>query len=63
MIGAVGECFDPGAPLSEAVRGAVDDVIGAILGELWRLAVRVERKTSSVEADAWWAEELCTTVS
>jgi hydrogenase maturation protease len=63
LIGAVGECLDPGAPLSEAVRGAVDNVIGAVLGELWRLGVRVERKTSSVEADAWWAEELCTTVS
>jgi hydrogenase maturation protease len=63
LIGAVGERFEPGAPLSEAVRGAVDKIIGAVLGELWRLGVRVERKTHSVEAAAWWAEELCTTVS
>jgi len=63
LIGAIGECFEPGEPLSEAVRGAVDKVIGAVLGELWRLGVRVERKPSSAKADTWWAEELCTTIS
>ena len=63
LIGAVGECFEPGEPLSEAIRSALDKVIGAVLGELWRLGVTVKRKTSSAEADAWWAEELCTTVS
>jgi hydrogenase maturation protease len=59
LVGVVGECFDPGEPLSEAVRGAVDKVIGAVLGELWRLGVTVDRKASSPDSGEWWAEEMC----
>ena len=63
LVGGVGESFDPGEPFSEAIRSAVDKVIGAVLGELWRLGVTVERKPSFTEAEIWWAEEICTTVS
>ena len=64
LIGAVGERFDPGEPLSEAVLGAIDKIIGAVLGELWRLGVKVERKTSSsANATEWWAERLCVTTA
>lgn len=61
LVGAVGECFGPGEPLSEAVRGAVDKIMGAVLGELWRLGVKVARKAHSVGDSQWWAEELCIT--
>lgn len=57
LVGAVGEAFDPGEALGEAVRGAIDKIIGAVLGELWRLGVMVERKTS--ESNDWWAREMC----
>lgn len=61
LIGAVGECFNPGEPISGSVRSSIDKVIGAVLGELWRLGVKVERK-ASLEPDTWWAEDLCSAV-
>ncbi len=61
LVGAVGECFSPGEPLSGAVHRAVDKIIGAVLGELWRLGVRVERKPHSLEPGEWWAQNLCLT--
>ena len=61
LVGAVGERFDPGEPLSEAIRCAVEKIIGAILGELWRLGVKVERRASSSCSSEWWAERLCIT--
>ena len=59
LVGAVGKCFSPGEPLSEAVSSAVDKIVGAVLGELWRLGVRVERKAYPSGSGEWWAEELC----
>ena len=59
LVGAVGERFDPGEPLSQPVLGAVDKIIGAVLGELWRLGIRVERKAGSSDSTEWWADELC----
>ncbi len=61
LVGAVGECYDPGEPLSEAVRSAVDTIVGAVLGELWRLGIKVERKGNSSAPSEWWAEDLCIT--
>ena len=62
LVGAVGECFEPGERLSETVRGAIDKIIGAVLGELWRLGVKVERKAFSPDSE-WWAEQICLTSS
>lgn len=61
LVGAVGECYEPGEPLSEAVRSAVDTIVGAVLGELWRLGITVERKANSSAPSEWWAETLCIT--
>ena len=61
LVGAVGETFSPGEPLSEAIRGASDEIIGAVLGELWRLGVNVERKAGVSNYREWWAKELCIT--
>jgi len=63
LVGGVGKCFEPGEPLSEAVQGAVDKIIGAVLGELWRLGVTAQRKTSSAVSERWWAEQIVTSAS
>ena len=60
LVGAVGVSFDPGEPLSEVVQGAIDKIIGAVLGELWRLGVQVERKAT--HSNEWWAREMCISV-
>ena len=63
LVGAVGKDFDPGEPLSESIHSAIDKIIGAVLGELWRLGVTVQRKTSSAVSETWWAEQICTSTA
>jgi hydrogenase maturation protease len=63
LVGAVGRCFDPGEPLSGAALGAVDKIIGAVLGELWRLGVTVMRKAPSTVSETWWAEQIDTSTA
>ncbi len=57
LVGVVGTRFEPGRRLSEHVGQSVEKAVGAVLGELWRLGVKVERKTSRDESAAWWEQE------
>ena len=57
LVGVVGASFEPGRPLSTTVRGSIGKVIDAIIYELRRLAVRVEKKAIPDETGIWWAED------
>src|SRR5579862_6297374 len=54
--GIVGSCYDPGQPLSEAVRQSVAKSIEAILTELKRLGFGFEKKILPNEPEIWWAD-------
>lgn len=56
LVGIVGTSYEPGEPLSAAVRGAVEDAINVILQELGRLEFSFEKKSSVTEAGIWWGE-------
>jgi hydrogenase maturation protease len=57
LIGVVGSTFEPGKPLSATVRGSLWKVIDAVIHELKRLGVKVEKKQQSGKLGIWWAEE------
>ena len=57
LVGVVGASFEPGTSLSTTVRGSIGKVIDAIIYELKRLAVRVEKKAIPDETGIWWAED------
>jgi len=56
LVGIVGSCYDPGQPLSEAVRQSVAKSIEAILTELKRLGFGFEKKILPNEPEIWWAD-------
>jgi hypothetical protein len=56
LIGIVGECFEPGRPLSHAVQHSAGTAIEAILADLERLGVSYERQLSKPECSMWWTE-------
>jgi len=56
LVGIVGATYEPGEPMSAAVRESVEEAIRAILEELRRLDFSFERKTSASEAGIWWGE-------
>lgn len=56
LVGIVGATYEPGEPMSSAVRQAVEEAIRAILEELLRLGFSFEVKTSASEAGIWWGE-------
>lgn len=58
LVGIVGAGFEPGEPLSKAVRRAVGDAVNAVLEELDRLGFDYEKKASPDEAGIWWSERL-----
>ena len=57
LVGVVGAHFEPGRPLSSTVRGTLWKVIDAVIFELKRLDVKVEKKAQSDELGAWWIDE------
>ena len=57
LVGVVGSSFEPGGPLSATVRGSVWKVIDAIVYELKRLGVKVEKKLQPDEPGIWWAQD------
>lgn len=56
LVGIVGETYEPGEPMSTAVRQSVEQAIQAILQELRGLGFSFGKKTSATEAGIWWGE-------
>ena len=56
LVGIVGKTYEPGDPMSSAVRASVEEAIQAILEELRRLGFSFEKKSSATEAGIWWGE-------
>jgi hydrogenase maturation protease len=63
LVGVVGDTFEPGLPLSATVRGSLWKVLDAVIYELKRLGVKVEKKAQSDELGAWWIDESALTVA
>jgi len=57
LVGVVGEYFDPGRPLSQAVRQAAEKGVAAVLSELKRLQVEYRKRLPPVESSIWWADD------
>ena len=55
LIGISAENYDAGCVLSDPVKSAVPTAVQAVLDELERLGVAVQRK-SNAEVRAWWSE-------
>jgi len=56
LVGVAGKCYEPGYPLSPAVRQSVGSAIDAVLGELQRLGLAYSKKTSPDEPGIWWSD-------
>lgn len=56
LVGIVGKCFEPGEPLSAAVRKSVEAAIDAILQELKSLGFSFRKKASPDEPGIWWSD-------
>ena len=54
LVGMVPECVDGGVGLSCVVRGAMDALAEAVVGELERLGVSVARREIPLDPDLWW---------
>ena len=57
LVGIVGRCYEPGDPLSAAVRQSVGPAIDAILKELQQLGFAFQKKLLQDEPDIWWADQ------
>ena len=57
LIGISAETYDAGCVLSDPVKKSVKPAVQAVLDELERLRVPVQRK-SNAEVRAWWSEAL-----
>ena len=57
LVGVVGASFEPGKTLSSTVRGSMWRVVDAVIYELKRLGVKVEKKPQSGELGVWWVDE------
>jgi hydrogenase maturation protease len=56
LVGIAGKCYEPGHPLSAAVRQSVGPAMEAILGELRRLGFTFRKKLSPDEPAIWWSD-------
>ncbi|HLV86695.1 MAG TPA: hydrogenase maturation protease [Candidatus Sulfotelmatobacter sp.] len=56
LVGIVGRNFEPGRPLSHAVRAAVNGAVDAVIAELARLGVDSRKRTLGEEPDLWWCD-------
>lgn len=56
LIGIVGECFEPGRPLSHAVQQSARTAMEAILADLDLLGVSYPRRPSKLESGMWWTD-------
>jgi hypothetical protein len=57
LVGIAGECYEPGNPLSMAVRQSVEPALDAILQELQRLGFSFRKKVSPDDPGIWWCED------
>ena len=57
LIGIAGKCYEPGNPLSKAVRQSVEPAIDAILQELQRMGFAFRKKVSPDAPDIWWSNQ------
>lgn len=58
LIGIVGESYDSGCNLSEAVNVSINPVIDEVLRELDRADVKYEARQCPADPEIWWAEDL-----
>lgn len=58
LVGIVGESYEPGSPLTEAVEHAVGPAIEQVLLELDRLGYWHQEKRAHQDPDIWWSELL-----
>jgi hydrogenase maturation protease len=56
LVGIAGKCYEPGHPLSAAVRQSVGPAIDAVLEELQRLGFKYQKKVSPDEPGIWWSD-------
>jgi len=63
LVGVVGASFEPGKTLSSTVRASIWKVVDAVIYELKRLGVKVEKKLHSDKLGVWWADEDSLTVA
>ena len=56
LVGISGKCYEPGHPLSAAVRQSVGPAIEAILQELQRLGFKYQKKIAPDEPGIWWSD-------
>ena len=56
LVGIAGKCYEPGHPLSAAVRQSVGPAIEAVLQELQRLGFKYQKKASPDEPGIWWSD-------
>jgi len=56
LIGIVGECFEPGSPLSPVVEQAAKKAISSILDALARLGIACGNRQSTSSPSIWWSE-------
>jgi hydrogenase maturation protease len=56
LVGIAGKCYEPGHPLSAAVRQSVGPAIDAILQELQRLGFKYQKKVLPDEPGIWWSD-------
>ncbi len=54
LVGIVGTCFDPGQPLSDAVRASVSRAIDLVVEELGRRGFHCEKKPVVQAPRIWW---------
>ena len=56
LVGITGKCYEPGHPLSAAVRQSVEPAMDAILQELQRLGFAFRKKLLPDEPSIWWSD-------
>ncbi len=56
LVGIVGKSYEPGGPLSAAVRESVPLAIDAILEELQRLGFAFRKKPAADDPIIWWSD-------
>ncbi len=57
LVGISGKCYEPGEPLSAAVRQSMGPAIDAILQELKRLGFKYQKKIAPDEPGIWWSDD------
>jgi hydrogenase maturation protease len=57
LVGIVGESYEPGRSLSNAVQASMEKAIAAILDELNNLGFNYEERHHALSANIWWNEQ------